>query len=383
MAMELENVIKQIVKTYNDSKANILTEEATKMSLIAPLIQALGYNIFNPSEVAPEYNAELGNKKMDKIDYAIINDGKPIMIIECKWSGAELTEDNKDQLLKYFVALPDVKIAILTNGLTYKFFTDLDKASYMDAKPYFQFDIREIKNHEIKALEKYAKPDFKIGDIINAATGLKYTGEIKRYIEAQMLTPDEAFVKCIMSGIDYPKKASANIVEQFKQYTKNALNQFLNETLNDRLEAAIKKGGEKNSEPPVEQVDVDGEPSDSIATTQDEIDGFNIVRAILRKHVPIKDLAFRDTKSYSSVLYKNKNHSPVCRFYFNNPANLQLALISLNESEKGVKKIETKIKLESLDDIYSHEDELLETLKNYLEDKEDVKETHIEETVEI
>jgi hypothetical protein len=362
--MELANAIKQIARIYSDRKDNIQTEEATKMSLIAPMIQALGYNIFDPSEVVPEYNAELGSKKMDKIDYAIINKGNPIMIIECKWSGAELTKNDENQLLKYFVALPDTKIAILTNGLTYKFFTDLDKTNYMDTKPYFSFDIREIKNHEIKELEKYAKPDFKLDNIISAATELKYTSEIKRYISEQFISPNEAFVKNIIVGIEYRGRALANVVETFKTYTKNALNQYLNDKLNERLSSAIQDEEAPPTKQEPEKPDETTETADDgIVTTQDEIDGYNIVKAILRKHVPLADLAFRDTKSYSCALYKDKNYMPLCRFYFNNPENLQLALIDASDMKK---KIENKIKLESLDDIYAHEDELVKTLRIYL-----------------
>ncbi|MDR1020723.1 MAG: type I restriction enzyme HsdR N-terminal domain-containing protein [Synergistaceae bacterium] len=364
--MDLENSIRQIVKIFSERGNSIQTEEATKMSLIAPLIQALGYNIFDPSEVVPEFIADVGTKKGEKIDYAILSDGKPIMIIECKWSGASLTDENKNQLIRYFVTLPDTKIAILTNGLVYQFYTDIDRESQLDAKPYFQFDIREIKNHEIKELGKYAKPEFKIDSILSAATELKYTREIKRYIESQMSNPEEAFVRCVIMGIEYPGKAFANVVDAFKVYTKNALNQFLNEKLNERLESAMQEEKPSSSKPEPETADkVEASPDSGKITTQDEIDGCNIVRAILRKYVPVQDLSFRDAKSYSSVLYKNSNLKPICRFYFNTKANMQLALIGAPDPEKWNKKTETRVKLNSLEEIYDHEDALVDALRTY------------------
>jgi stress response protein SCP2 len=368
MFMELANAIKQIAKTYSERKDNIKTEEATKMSLIAPMIQALGYNIFDPSEVNPEYDADLASKKLNKIDYAILNEGKPIMIMECKWSGTELTEDNKDQLLKYFVALPDTKIAILTNGLTYKFFTDLDKANYMDTKPYFSFDIRKMTDADIKELSKYGKPDFKLNDIMNSATELKYTNEIKKYIGEQLQLPDDQFVKTIMKGIEYPGHATANVVETFKTYTKNALDQFLDEKIKELFSLARKEVEASSVKPEAETPDETIEPVGSkIVTTQDEIDGFNIVRAMLRKYTDAKNIVMRDTVSCCGVLFKGNNRMPICRLYFNNPANLQLALIELSQTSDNSKKVENKVKLASLDDIYVHEEALVKTLKIYLE----------------
>ncbi len=59
---------------------HIQTEEATKNALIMPFISALGYNVFDPTEVVPEFTADVGIKKGEKVDYAIHLDGKPIML---------------------------------------------------------------------------------------------------------------------------------------------------------------------------------------------------------------------------------------------------------------------------------------------------------------
>jgi hypothetical protein len=230
----------------------------------------------------------------------------------------------------------------------------------MDAKPYFQFDIRTITNNEVKELSKYGKPDFKLDDILSAATELKYTSEIKRYFAEQFQNPEDSFVKCIIKGIGYQKNVWANVLEDFKPVLKNALAQFLNDKLNERLSSAIKEDdptGRVANEEPKEL----GNDDNSIVTTQDKIDAYNIVKAILRRHVPVSDISFHDAKSYSTVLYKGKNYMTICRLYFNNPSNLQIALIDASD------KTRNKVKLESLDDIFSHEETLVKTLKTYQE----------------
>ncbi|GHV51251.1 hypothetical protein FACS1894216_04920 [Synergistales bacterium] len=356
--MELIDTIRQIAKTYNEKKDSITTEEASKMALVLPLIQALGYNVFDTSEVFPEYVADIAGRKGEKIDYAIMGEGEPIIIIECKWSGAELTDDNKSQLIRYFVTLPAVKIAVLTNGLVYQFYTDIDHENQMDAKPYFQFDIRAITSHEAKELAKYAKTDFKLDNIINAATELKYIGEIKRYIGDQFANPDDEFAKCVLAGIGFVGLKRSTVIDAFKLYAKSAMGQFLNDKLNERLVSAIKEDVAITPTPEESLARDEAESDDGIITTQEEIDAYNIVKAILCKHVPVNDIAFRDAKSYSSVLYKDNNRFPICRFYFNNLKNLQLAL--LDETRK-----ETKIKLTTLDELYAHADALIESVMRY------------------
>jgi hypothetical protein len=243
----------------------------------------------------------------------------------------------------------------------------------MDTKPYFSFDIRNITSSEIKELSKYGKPDFKLDDIMNSATELKYTSEIKKYIGEQFQNPDEAFVKNIIKGIEYHGLALAKVVETFKLYTKNAFGQLLNEKINERLSSAMKEVEEveEKSEEVETSIETTTGTESRIVTTQDEIDGFNIVRAMLRKYTDVKNIVMRDTISYCGVLFKDNNRTPICRFYFNNPTNLQLALIELSQTGDSSKKVENKIKLESLDDIYLHEDALVKALKTYMEQKKE------------
>lgn len=131
--------VKNLAKRVKKLKDSILTEEATKTSVIMPFFQSLGYDVFNPEEFVPEFTADVGIKKGEKVDYAILQNGHPIILIEAK-SIQERLEKHDSQLFRYF-GTTTAKFAILTNGIVYRFYTDLDEQNKMDKVPFFEFNI--------------------------------------------------------------------------------------------------------------------------------------------------------------------------------------------------------------------------------------------------
>ena len=132
-------------------------EEATKQALVVPLFQVLGYDVWNPLEVQPEYGADFTKVKksgqVEKVDYALRINNEPVVFVECKAVDAAL--DNHDgQLSRYFNTTPSVRVGILTNGVRLKVFTDLQQPNIMDDKPWMDFDLRTAKAAEIDALKK-------------------------------------------------------------------------------------------------------------------------------------------------------------------------------------------------------------------------------------
>jgi hypothetical protein len=356
--MELAATIEQILKTYNERKDDIQTEEATKMSLIVPFIAALGYNVFDPGEVVPEFTADIGTKKGEKIDYAIKRDGQILMLVECKAHTVNLSDADRNQLLRYFVCLPDTRIAVLTNGLQYKFYTDIDKYSILDAEPYFQFDIRAASGSDIRELTRYCKPEFNVGKIQNNAAALKIKGNMKRYITEQFANPDVEFAKIIAKASCPAIRMLPSVAEYMAKILQIAINEFLNDQINSRLSSAMRDDFMHPEETGTDEQD-ESRDGRQIVTTQDEIDGFNIVRAILSEDANADDVVMRDTFSYCGILFKDNNRTPICRLYFNNPSNLRLALLD-------AEKKETRVNLSSVNDIYQYSTELRKTLGRYL-----------------
>ena len=360
--MELIDSIRQIAKVYTERKDMIQTEEATKNALIMPLIGALGYNVFDPSEVVPEFTADVGSKRGEKVDYAIIKGGTPIMLIEAKWSGDTLDVSKEGQLLRYFNTTP-AKIGILTNGHEYRFYTDLDQDNIMDQRPFLQFSICDISEPIVRELKRFTKASFKIEEIASTASELKYTGAMKTYLMEQLNEPSEDFVKHMASQV-FNGRLTENAREKFKVITKKAFTQFISDRVSDRLASALSEEkaannvsaeAEKGAEEPI----ADGK--NKIETTQEELDAYSIVKAILRLKVDVKRVFIRDTVNYCNVLFDNSNRKPICRFYFNT-ANKYLGVF--DELKK-----ETKISIDGLDDLYLHADRLISVVDFYLSEK--------------
>jgi len=334
----------------------ITTEEATKNALIMPFLHhVLGYDVFNPEEVIPEFTADVGTKKGEKVDYALMIDGEVQILIECKKYGEKLSTKHASQLFRYF-SVVKARIAILTNGSTYQFYTDLDDQNKMDEKPFLTLDLENIDEHIVPEIKKLTKAAFDIDSIVDAAGELKYLSAIKKTLLEQFENPEEEFVKFFASRA-YVGILSPKVKQQFQDITSKALKQFLNERINARLLSAM--GGDPKTNPgqdPEEPIEPEDEKS-KVVTTQEEIDGFNIVKAILRKNLEIDRIIGRDTQSYFGVLLDDNNRKPLCRLHFNAK---QKYLGVFDEA-----KSETRIPLNSVDDIYEHSEILLDTCNFY------------------
>lgn len=364
--MEFVDQIKQIAQRAEGITCSIQTEEATKTALIMPFIAALGYDVFNPQEVTPEYTADIGTKKGEKIDYAILRDGTPVIFVECKWCGADLTQEHASQLFRYFATTSATRVGILTNGLVYQFYADLVEKNKMDEKPFFIFDIQSYDETALKELQKYTKAAFDADTIISSASDLKYTGEIKKILSDLLNDPEEEFVRYFTTRV-YGGRFNAKVKAEFTAIVKKALGQFIRERINERLNAALdqEKKAETEAAAAIEEEAQASTPDKGIATTQEEIDGFNIVRAICCQAVDAQRIFIRDTKSYCGILFDDTNRKPICRLYFNSATRKYVGLFDTGNEEK--------VPVDSPSDLFSLSSRLLATASSYLDDSRDKK----------
>jgi len=347
--MDIKDQIKQLADRVSKLKSQIQTEEATKNAFIMPFIQILGYDVFNPIEVVPEYVTDIGTKKGEKIDYAIFKDGQPTIIIECKnWS--ENLNLHDGQLLRYF-HVSKANFGLLTNGIQYRFYTDLVEANKMDEKPFLEFNITEIKDNQIEELKKFHRSIFDAKSITTTASELKYTNELKALIHAEMTNPSPDFVAHFAKQV-YTSRLTAKILEQFTILTKRSTQQYISDLITERLTTALNKEDEKSKH----QAALDAESRRleevKIVTTEQEIEGFMIVKAILRSKFDVSRIYYRDAQSYFAILLDDSNKKTICRLFLNS-AKIYIAIP--DESKNMV-----KIELNSLDDIYQHSDALIQ-----------------------
>ena len=151
--MDLIDRLQNLSARIKRQKDSVSTEEAAKTAFVLPFIQSLGYDVFNPSEVVPELTADHGVKKGEKVDYGIKQDNQIVMLVECKPVGADLAAKHAGQLFRYF-SVTDARFGVLTDGVKYLFFTDLDRPNQMDQRPFFEFDLLDFGDQEIEELKK-------------------------------------------------------------------------------------------------------------------------------------------------------------------------------------------------------------------------------------
>ncbi|PBJ25745.1 hypothetical protein BSG18_07880 [Pseudomonas ogarae] len=357
--MEFIERLNAMSAKVNQLASTIQTEEATKTAFVMPFIHTvLGYDVFDPSEVVPEYICDIGTKKGEKIDYAILKNGQIQILIETKKIGESLNINHASQLFRYF-HVTTARISILTNGRFYRFFTDLDAPNKMDEKPFLEIDLLDIDEHVIPELQKLTKSAFDVESIINAAGELKYVGQIKREMASQFTQPDDDFVRFFASRI-YEGVITQKVREQFALLTKKAASQFLNDQINDRLKSAI-SGVPLPT--PAERVisesqpDTNDTPEDRVLTTMEELEGFHIIKAIVRTVIDSKRIAHRDTQSYFGILLDDNNRKPIARLHFNRTQKY----LGVFDKDKN----ETRHPINSLDEIYEFSDSLKETITFY------------------
>ena len=361
--MDFKDQIKQFSERVSKMKDNIHTEEATKNAFIMPFLQILGYDVFNPVEVVPEFICDIGIKKGEKIDYAIFRDGSPIILVECKHWKQKL-DIHDGQLLRYF-HVSKAKFSILTNGLIFRFYTDLVEPNKMDEKPFLEFNIEEIKDGQVEQLKEFHKAYFDVDSIYQSASELKYINEIRHLINQEFVEPNDEFVKYFAKQV-YPSVMTAKVVDAFRTLVKRTITNIINDTINDRLKSAISNPNAPIQEEPapgeLTVTNSAGEKEKEVDTTPEEMEGFYIIRAMLRKKVSANRITHRDALSYFAVFLDDNNRKPICRLYLNSASKKYLGLFDVDKKE-------SKIEIKSLDDIYNFAKELDKTIDIYLDQK--------------
>lgn len=358
--MDFKDQIKILGERVAKLKDQIQTEEATKNAFIMPFLQALGYDVFNPTEVVPEFVSDIGLKKGEIIDYAIFLEGKPTILVECKhW--AQNLNLHDGQLLRYF-HVSKAKFGLLTNGIIYRFYSDLVEANKMDEKPFLEFNIAEIKDNQVEELKKFHKSYFDADSIVNTASELKYTNELKQLLAVELNNPSPEFVKYFAKQV-YPSIVTVKVLELFTNLTKKSVQQYISDLITERLKTALTKEDEASKEQDTKQTLVPSPEIESkVETTEDEIESFLIVKSILRQKIDLKRISYRDAQSYFAIILDDNNRKTICRMYLNGNKKF---LVVLDQNKKEVKN-----EIKTLDDIYSFSDLLLQIVDSYDKVKE-------------
>ena len=334
--MTFENDLMEFGENILSKKRGITTEETTKIALVLPFLRILGLDVENPDELKAEYSADVGLKKLEKIDLALLIDNEVKMLIECKSANTSLNQNHLNQLLRYH-SVSDVKIAVLTNGVMYRFYTDFDQPGRMSLEYFYELDLRNITDSDIETLELFRRENFRDDDVLEHVNELKYRMKIREAVIDEITNPSEDLIHMISK----------------KVYT-GVLNKMRCEFFKNIVRDEIKNGYENRF---VEEED--------IVTTPEELEGFYIVRAILSEVVDPSKITIRDRKSYCAVLFDDNHNYIICRLHFNDLDNLIVSLFDSMKRDKNGGRIDEKIRINRVSDIYRFKDILIKTVLVY------------------
>lgn len=348
--MDLATKLAELQKRTIEHREVLLTEEAAKTALVMPFIQALGYDVFNPSEVVPEFTADVGTKKGEKVDYAICDSGKVKILVECKPASTPLDLNHASQLYRYF-SVSDARLAILTNGVVFQFYSDVEQPNRMDDRPFFTFSMDAIRPADIKTLEKFAKSSFDIEKIVQEAGLLKLQSLLRKELEKEFAEPSEEFVRMMANRV-YDGRVTAQMRETVGRVLVNSITTFVRDLVNERLSTALNAA---NPSPMEAEADDGGEAEGEIVTSADEVSGFRIVQAITAKLVDPRRIVMRDAKSYCAILLDDNNRKSIARLHFNSPTTRYIGTFHGKDEQRHA--------ISDLTDIYQYTQNIEERLK--------------------
>lgn len=351
--MDLAERLQEIAGRIRTVADKVTSEEATKTAMVMPFIaHILGYNVFDPSEVVPEYTADVGTKKGEKVDYAICQAEQPILLFECKHFGAPLGRDQISQLYRYF-SVTDVRFGVLTDGGIYQFYSDIEEQNRMDMHPFLEFNLLDPDTVDVTELRRFTKTRFDADTILANARDLKFTREVLRLLHEEWQEPSDDFVRLLAARV-YDGVKTKRVMEQFTRATKKAQRQFVAGQVNERLKAALSSADSENGEAQPEAVDT------GIVTTEEEWQAYYAVSAILSDTVDPQRVTMKDYLNHCNILLDNNRRQTVCRLYFNRRQK-QVGLIADGQEVD-------KVPLNAIGDLFAFADHLRKTVRGYLDD---------------
>ncbi len=374
MLVEFEEFKQKLIahaKTMVIHAGKQLGEAATNIALVQPFLVFLGYDVANPDEVAPEHHADFSEKYKNKVDYAIIRSGSPVIAIESKKLGS-LMKDDLGQLKSYFNACPTVKLGVLTDGLRFEFFADSDSPNMMDENAFLKIDMQEvakgnIEDNSVKALAAIRKSDFNPENVGAEAKRKLLLQFIVDTLQNFKTAPSDEFIRFFLSKADIGARISQRTVDGNRQLICDALQSFIDQEILSRVGYAPKDVVKKT----IESVEIPEnilsasleDKDEELIPTEAELHVFTTLRerlAFLVKSDLLYDelgsVSFKKTATSFKVYYKKPNKGAILAFHLN-----KAGVPVFKFPTAGNKEIETN-NLKDLNDL------LLEAYKQRLQD---------------
>jgi hypothetical protein len=350
------------LRTFISKRAPVLdqikSEDQAKLSLVFPFLRNLGYDTTDPNEIVPEFTSDFATKKGEKVDIAIMVNGEPAVLIECKAPGADLTAHN-GQLYRYF-SVTKSKFAILTNGIDYWFFSDVDEPNKMDSKPFMTINLFDASDADLQELQRFEKSNFDPTEVAESAEQLKKMSLVKNVIARELKEPSDELVRLVCREV-YQGRLTQAKLEEFKLITSKAIKEHQREYLNAHLQKAIDRISEDPSEYPAKTENTSepdtAQEDETSGIAPIEEDALRVIKAILARDVSPERLTLRDGKAYNTLLLDGKGRKRIAIFKVGKRKNV----IEILDTDT------TKFSFDSIEEIYQYNEAFRNALSGQLE----------------
>ncbi|MDD6285669.1 MAG: type I restriction enzyme HsdR N-terminal domain-containing protein [Methanobacteriaceae archaeon] len=356
---DFQDEVLDFAKEVKEKKKGIHTEETTKIAIILPFLNLMGYDTTNPEVLKAEYTADVGTKNGEKVDLAILDHGKVNILVECKSINTELQTDYKNQLLRYY-GVTDAEIGILTNGIIWQFYADSKQRGKMDETPFLELDLENPKKSTISILENFTQDKFNIQSLEKSLNELKYKHDIKMILSKELNNPSDELTRVITKQV-YDGIATQKIIKEFRKLIKTEIQQIIQEKVDKKLNDALENNETENETINATEITLN---TTSIFTTEQEKEAYEIIKAIASNVTNPNNIILRDVKTYCGILYKNNASRPIVRLYFNNPEKLSIEIFDNLTTTKGDKK-GNKYTINKTSDLYNYKTEIESTIVFY------------------
>ncbi|MFV8941822.1 type I restriction endonuclease [Moellerella wisconsensis] len=293
------------------------TEETTKQALILPFLEILGFSPYDPQKVKAEYGADFpGVKANERVDYALFCQSVPVMFIEAKCYFEKL-DNHCPQLSRYFNSTPEVTISAITNGLEWRFFTDLKQKNVMDPTPFLRIRMDEISDADAGQLFRFRHDKFKPEALRTLAEESVYLSAFTKTISSSLRDVDSEFVRYVASKSNVERQLNQRFIDSITPLVKQAVERSVSAMVVSGLSGKFNYGEEpveivpEGSQEQTELKDIIDPDNPNIVTTTTELTLFEKIKQI----TGCEEIEYKDTESYFGVLYQGKVNRWIVRFY--------------------------------------------------------------------
>jgi hypothetical protein len=334
-----KQAVSQLKKAIDNLKLpeamEMCTNEAqTRKFLIEPFFQTLNYQ---STDLIPEYNADFGDRISNKVDYAIrINPKKKeYILVEAKKHNTKLSDKEAGQLNGYFGVTKNSKIAVLTNGIEYKFFSDVCEPNIIDSKPFFTFHLINYSESDLEGLIKFDKRFINVPEIIKAAQTTVFNQSFETAFFNELVAPSKDLLKLIHKNMTFQSKFN-------EDSQKNMIGQINSTFLRTMYDRKVVLEASSNSQ--------------GVITTESEIQAYHTIRTLLiqNKKIPRERLGFKDYKGFFTIGVDDNSKKVICKLMFNG------AVLKIAISDK-------EYTLDHVDDLLKYKNELTNRTMQLLE----------------